>query len=72
MPEVPIDPFDGKPLRLTTKDGAIVVYSVGKDQVDDGGAGSPESFEPDIVGLMQLTNTETLSIESNGTGAGER
>ena len=34
---VPLDPFDGKPLRLATTDEGIVIYSVGDDSVDDGG-----------------------------------
>ena len=34
---VPIDPYDGKPMRLTQIDGQPVVYSVGRDGKDDGG-----------------------------------
>lgn len=34
---VPIDPFDGGPLRLVTTADGIVVYSIGEDGVDDGG-----------------------------------
>lgn len=34
---VPIDPYDGKPMRLAVIDGQLVVYSVGKDGKDDGG-----------------------------------
>ena len=37
MPAVPVDPYDGKPMRLATVEGEPVVYSVGKDGVDDGG-----------------------------------
>jgi hypothetical protein len=33
----PVDPFDGKPLRLRKTDDGIVIYSVGPDRVDDGG-----------------------------------
>jgi hypothetical protein len=33
----PDDPFDGKPLRYRRLDGGFVVYSVGRDGVDDGG-----------------------------------
>ncbi len=42
---VPLDPMDGKPLRYTTTGpGDYVLYSVGKDGVDDGGnAASPPS-----------------------------
>jgi hypothetical protein len=32
-----IDPYDGQPLRMATVDGRAVVYSVGRDGVDDGG-----------------------------------
>ncbi len=35
--EVPLDPFDGKPLRLATTDEGIVIYSVDFNGVDDGG-----------------------------------
>jgi hypothetical protein len=34
---VPVDPFDGEPLRFATVDGKPTVYSVGKDLKDDGG-----------------------------------
>jgi hypothetical protein len=37
MKAVPIDPYDGKPLRLVMLDGEPVVYSVGRDGKDDGG-----------------------------------
>ena len=33
---VPIDPYDGKPMRFTLIDGQPVVYSVGRDGKDDG------------------------------------
>src|SRR5665213_2234543 len=36
--KVPIDPYDGKPLRYHPKaDGRYLLYSVGEDGVDDGG-----------------------------------
>ena len=38
LPRVPIDPFDGRPLRKTTRDGKVVLYSIGPDLKDDGGA----------------------------------
>jgi hypothetical protein len=34
---VPIDPFDGSPLKYKVMDGQAVVYSVGSDGKDDGG-----------------------------------
>jgi hypothetical protein len=34
---VPIDPFDGRPLRLCRPLDGLIVYSVGPDRVDNGG-----------------------------------
>ena len=34
---IPVDPYNGKPMRLTLIDGQPVVYSVGRDGKDDGG-----------------------------------
>src|SRR5262249_19466108 len=36
LPRVPIDPYDGAPLRLRLLDDGVVIYSVGPDQTDDG------------------------------------
>jgi hypothetical protein len=38
LARVPADPRDGQPLRLRRFDGGIVIYSVGADDSDDGGA----------------------------------
>ena len=38
IPAIPPDPFDGKPLRMVTRDGAVIFYSIGSDMKDDGGA----------------------------------
>ena len=35
---LPTDPFDGKPMKWKRTDHGIVIYSVGPDMVDDGGA----------------------------------
>lgn len=37
LPQVPLDPFDGKTLRFVATETEFKVYSVGKDQIDDGG-----------------------------------
>lgn len=34
---VPLDPFDGQPLRFTVVANGVLIYSVGFDGVDDGG-----------------------------------
>jgi hypothetical protein len=37
LPEVPLDPYDGKPIRLKRGEFGITVYCVGPDRKDDGG-----------------------------------
>ncbi|UCG34379.1 MAG: hypothetical protein JSU68_07015 [Phycisphaerales bacterium] len=34
---VPLDPFDEKPLRYRVEADRVVIYSIGEDEVDDGG-----------------------------------
>jgi hypothetical protein len=42
LPALPLDPADGQPLQYRLKsDGAFVLYSVGENDVDDGGDASP-------------------------------
>jgi hypothetical protein len=41
LPAVPLDPFDGAPLRYRRTEGGAVIYSVGEDGRDDGGDPSP-------------------------------
>jgi len=38
LAQIPIDPFTGDPLKLKREDGALLIYSVGADGEDDGGA----------------------------------
>jgi len=51
LPQVPIDPFDGQPLRYVVRKEEYVVYSVGYDRVDDGGRADPQFGDsmPDVV-----------------------
>jgi hypothetical protein len=37
VPDVPADPYDGRPLRLRRADGGLVLYSLGRDRKDDAG-----------------------------------
>jgi len=50
LPAVPTDPFDGQPLRMLSRDGELLIYSVGKDEKDDFAANPPGNpSEPDVV-----------------------
>jgi hypothetical protein len=33
---VPLDPYDGKPLKMAVADTEVLIYSVGRDGKDDG------------------------------------
>jgi hypothetical protein len=37
LAEVPVDPFDGEALRYLLVGDGVVIYSIGHDEVDDGG-----------------------------------
>jgi hypothetical protein len=51
MEKVPLDPFDGQPLRYQLTPEAVMVYSIGQDLVDDGGTfvDDENMSDPDIV-----------------------
>lgn len=41
LPEVPIDPFTGKPFVFRIQNGELLIYSLGSNQKDDGGRMGP-------------------------------
>ena len=41
LANVPLDPFDGQPLRFKRLDQGYVVYSIGRDGRDGGGKEKP-------------------------------
>jgi hypothetical protein len=45
--EPPVDPFDGRPLRYVRRDSGYVVYSVGRDRIDNGGKERPRTGNRD-------------------------
>jgi hypothetical protein len=54
LSEVPIDPFDGQPLKFAQREDGIVIYSVDKDGKDDGGdihKQSPDDDDPKDLGV---------------------
>ena len=58
--KVPVDPFDGRPVRYRRKGKHLVLWSVGRDKKDAGGVErSPGSGEPDIVLELHAPKTET-------------
>ncbi len=54
LPEIPADPFDGKPLRYRLQaDGSPHLWSVGSDLVDDGGAPHRHSDKGDRIWITK-------------------
>jgi hypothetical protein len=50
LPTIPVDPFDGQPLRMNRHGREIVLYSIGRDLKDDGGTPEdPGKHVGDIV-----------------------
>jgi hypothetical protein len=50
VPEVPPDPYDGRPMRLRRGKDEFVIYSIGRNRKDDGGRPwDPEKQEGDLV-----------------------
>ena len=48
LPQVPVDPFDGQPLRYLIDEEGCRIYSIGEDDTDDGGEGDLAG-DPDVV-----------------------
>jgi hypothetical protein len=49
LPAVPLDTFDGQPLRMKQDGDELIFYSIGRNRVDDGGSDKNGHFEPDMV-----------------------
>jgi hypothetical protein len=54
---IPVDPFDGQPLRFKKSgDGSVVIYSIGPDGKDNGGqveAQSPHELPADVGFILE-------------------
>ncbi len=46
LESLPVDPFTDKPLQFVVRDGALVIYSVGRDREDGGGIGTFYDADP--------------------------
>lgn len=54
LPAVPVDPFDGQPLRFIRRGDELLIYSVGYNNADDGGVENEHSGKPDAVFRLPL------------------
>ena len=73
LPAVPLDPFDGQPLRLVLKPDEILIYSIGRNQLDDGGnAQQLGSFNPaDIVVRVRAVKGADQAMTEGQTATGK-
>lgn len=64
LESIPSDPYDGKPLRYKVKsDGTWIVYSIGPDQMDDGGLKAGEYSSFDSTGDRVYPSTEVIEAK---------
>ena len=63
LARLPIDPYDGKPIRIKARDGQLFVYSVGRNHQDDGGRYDPkQEFRGGAVDVG--TNAPDLALRN--------
>ncbi|MCC6489919.1 MAG: hypothetical protein IT364_20690 [Candidatus Hydrogenedentes bacterium] len=55
IPEVPLDPYDGQPMRYVAQDQDYMLYSVYFDRVDDGGAPLEKTGESELKGDWRIS-----------------
>jgi hypothetical protein len=63
LPSIPVDPFDGKPLRYSPSKG--IVYSVGRDLKDSGGSARPRGENKEDFSPKRRWETEDAVYEIN-------
>jgi len=56
VPRVPIDPFDGKPMRYRLKDGKPLLYSIGADRQDNDGVSPSVERAADDLRRMERSD----------------
>lgn len=58
LDEVPLDPFSNQPLKYRVNAGSALIYSIGPDQHDDGGAPyDPRNARGDVVFTLKTATT---------------
>jgi hypothetical protein len=71
LPRVPLDPYDGQPIRYRVDNAKLVIYCLGRNRVDDGGI-DKKVFDPhrgiadmlDVVVMFTYEPTESITPSS--------
>lgn len=54
LPEVPLDPFDGKPIRYRRTESGYILHSTGPDRRDDGGSPNVQAQKGRSAGNLDI------------------
>src|SRR5262249_52379938 len=68
LSHVPLDPFDGNPLRFKILPDGVVVYSIGKDRQDNGGSPLHVGNKPGTDIGFRLWNFQNRGLPSPSDG----
>jgi hypothetical protein len=71
LPEVPLDPFDGQPLRYVVDDEGCRIYSLGMNRTDEGGTGNLDG-RPDEDVVFRLRAPDATEGAPEGSEAAPR
>ena len=63
LPQLPLDPFDGQPLRFLVRDDEYVIYSIGADRVDNGGQKQPNPNDEIIFTVKRPSSPPRQAAE---------
>jgi hypothetical protein len=86
LPAIPLDPYDGQPLRFVGRADGVTIYSIGTDEVDNGGNVSEKwsdwnkpgfdmgirLFDPQSRGLPAIERSEPGEHVPAGVSGGSR
>jgi hypothetical protein len=62
LKEMPLDPYDGKPLRYRPWANGVLIYAVGPDRKDDGGRFASKEPKPPALWLYKPSDWEGWDI----------
>jgi hypothetical protein len=60
LPAVPRDPYDGEPLRTQYAGGNLVIYSIGRDHIDNGG--TIQRYLENVIGRFEPPEGTDLGV----------
>ncbi len=72
LPQVPIDRFDGKPLRYVVREGRPILYSIGTNHKDDGGVAALDQNDvPQPTAASRWMSAESAVVRGSSVPQGD-